>query len=116
MVDKLDDSLDEINAELQEPIPEPSEEESPKPKRGVKKVAKAKKTAAKKVSKKSAAPASKKKESDGSIKLKDLATEAGITEQRARQKLREAEVERNGRWSWEDGSSALKAARKALGL
>lgn len=64
-----------------------------------------------------------KKKADGGSKsdeklvlLKDLAKEAKIKPTTARVRLRAAEVERDGRWAWKPGSSALKAARKALGL
>lgn len=103
--------------DLKTPIPdEGSTEEKPvedkklPPKKVVKKAAPAKAA-------KAPAKAAKKSEaSDGAIKLAQLAKEAGITPQRARQKLRAAEVERDGRWSWEPGTRALAAARKALGL
>lgn len=118
MFEKLEESLERIKAELGEPIPDVAETPpaSAPIKRGAKKVAK---KAVKKVAKKS--PAKKKasatsEKSENSVSLKDLAKEAGLTEQRARQKLRGAEVERNGRWSWEEGSRPLQAARKALGL
>lgn len=77
-------------------------------------------TKVKKVAKKSEkAEKSTKKSANGSenlVHLADLASEAKITAQSARKKLREAKVERSGRWAWEDGSKALKEARKALGL
>lgn len=54
---------------------------------------------------------------EGMISIAQLASEAEITAQSARVKLRGAEVERpEGRWLWKTGSSSLKAARKALGL
>jgi len=118
MFDKLEEQLEQVKADLAEPIPEPgASQDSPVPKkRGAKKVAK---KAAKKVVKKVAKKTEKKSESKSNgdqVSLKDLAKEAEIGEQRARQKLREAEVERTGRWSWERGSRGLQAARKALGL
>lgn len=72
------------------------------------------KKVAKKVVKKKVAKASK--GTDGLISLADLAKEAKIAPASARVKLRAAEIERDGRWAFKDGSSALKAARKALGL
>ena len=104
--------------DLKTPIPDegpteekPVEDKKLPPKKVVKKAAPAK------AAKKAPAKAAKKSEaSDGAIKLAQLAKEAGITPQRARQKLRAAEVERDGRWSWEPGSRALAAARKALDL
>lgn len=71
-------------------------------------VKKAAKKAAKKVVKK--APAKKAAETpENVVTLAQLAEEAGIGAQRARQKLREAGVERSGRWTWEKGSK--EAAR-----
>jgi hypothetical protein len=56
-------------------------------------------------------------ESDGLITVAQLAEEAEISPQSARVKLRAAELDRGeGRWKWEPGSKALKAARKVLGL
>lgn len=80
-----------------------------------KKVKKGGKKVAKKEVKKSAAKSEK---SDKNVvRLKDLAKQAKLTEAVCRKKLRDAEVPRGeGRWSWELGSKALKAARKALGL
>lgn len=115
MADKLDETLDELKTELDQPVPEsatPAPSNKSVKKKGAKKVAtKAKKTAAKKVAKKSEVKTEGEK-----VTLQDLATEAKITTQRARQKLRAAEVERDGRWSWDKGSRALQAARKALDL
>lgn len=74
---------------------------------------------AKKVTKKGkeAKKASKKDDSqEGKITLAELAGEAGCTTASARRKLRDADLSREGRWSWEDGSKAYKDARKALGL
>ncbi len=53
---------------------------------------------------------------DGMITLADLAGEAKISGAAARRKIRAAELERDGRWAWKDGSKSLKTARKALGL
>ena len=54
---------------------------------------------------------------EGMVSVAQLAEEAEITPQSARVKLRASEVERpEGRWLWKAGSSALKAARKVLGL
>lgn len=54
---------------------------------------------------------------DGMVSVAQLAEEAEITPQSARVKLRASEVDRpEGRWLWKAGSSALKAARKVLGL
>lgn len=66
----------------------------------------------KKVSKKSKAD----DEGDSKVKLSDLASEAKITAAAARRKLRDADLSREGRWAWDEGSKDLKAARKALGL
>lgn len=54
---------------------------------------------------------------EGMVSVGQLAEEAGIEAQSARVKLRASEIERpEGRWLWKAGSSALKAARKVLGL
>jgi hypothetical protein len=54
---------------------------------------------------------------EGFVSVAELAAEAEITPQSARVKLRTSDVERpEGRWLWKSGSSALKAARKVLGL
>ena len=84
-----------------------------------KKGKKSNKKSAKKVGKKKkgAKKKSKKTQADGGVTLASLAKEAGISGQKARQKLRAAGIEREagGRWSWKDGSKALKAAQKAIG-
>jgi hypothetical protein len=77
------------------------------------------KKTAKKVEKKGAKKTAPKtdKSDKNVVRLKDLAKQAKLTEAVCRKKLRDAEVPRGeGRWSWELGSKALKAARKALGL
>lgn len=82
-----------------------------KPKKKVKKGSKKVKKVEKKASSKSD------KSDKNMVRLKDLAKQAKITEAGARKKLRDAGVSRGeGRWSWELGSKALKAARKALDL
>ena len=54
---------------------------------------------------------------EGHTSVAQLAEEAEITPQSARVKLRTSEAERpEGRWVWKNGSQALKAARKVLGL
>lgn len=93
------------------------ETETPKPKKSKKgkKVEKAKVKANGKA--KPEKKAKKEQEDDGLIRLSDLAETAGISGAAARRKLRAAELERgDGRWAWEDGSTALKQAKKALGL
>lgn len=76
-----------------------------------KKVKRVAKKGSKKVTKKVA-----KKGADG-VTLAELAKEAGISGQKARQKLRAAGIEREkgSRWVF-SGKADLKAARKALGL
>ena len=111
-------TVNEVKASLDQPG-------KPKPK-GAKKVAKKVKKAAEadapKGKKKSAKPngisgGGKSEESDGLVTVADLAAEAEISPQSARVKLRAAELDRGeGRWKWEPGSKALKAARKVLGL
>lgn len=52
------------------------------------------------------------------VTLAELAEEANITPAQARQKLRKADIEREGgkRWEWAPNSRDLKAVRKALDL
>lgn len=106
MTEKLERTLSESEDDLSK---EPPAEET-KPKK-VKKVAK---KVVKKVSKKS--KAEKSDSTEGKVTLADLASEAKITTAGARRKLREAELSREGRWAWDEGSKGLKDARKALGL
>lgn len=109
-MEKLERSLSDVGNDLeQDPV---ESDAKPKSTKKVKKVAKAKK-GAKKVAKKASKPEATE---DGKIKLTELASEAGITTASARRKLRDADLNREGRWSWEDGSRDYKAARKALGL
>lgn len=109
MSEKLERTIGEVESDLSR---EPAE--APPETKKVKKVAKAKKVA-KKVAKKS--KESKKVESgEVKITLADLASEAEITTAAARRKLRSADLSREGRWSWDEGSKGLAAARKALGL
>ena len=77
----------------------------------------AKKKAAKKVTKKTAKKTARKQKKVEGTTLKQLADEAGISGQKARQKLRAAGIEREkgGRWVFANAKT-LKAARKALGL
>jgi hypothetical protein len=120
MSDKsLETQLDQVKEDLNSPVPEPGEtpkEEkkmaTAKKKAPPKKVGKIEKTT--KVTK--TAKTNGAAESEGLVKLSALANEAGISAQRARQKLRGAELARDGRWAWPEGSKALKEARKALGL
>lgn len=110
--DKLEKTLGEVEKELQG-SPEPDEPESKPEKRSKKVAKKLPKKGAKKVEKR----ASKTNGStEGKITLSQLASEAGITGASARRKLREAECSREGRWAWDEGSKALREARKALGL
>lgn len=115
--------VEAIREELNEPIPEPQNKEkkmATKKKKGGKKVSKKKVGAKKKkgAKKKGAKKKSKKTTADGGITLASLASEAGITGQKARQKLRGAGIERaeGSHWSWKPGSKELKKVRKALGL
>lgn len=114
MSDNLEKQLGQIEHDLGQPIPEHSStQKEPKVAKKVDKKA-AKKVA--KSPKKSAAVEATAGEDSG-IKLETLASEAGISTAAARRKLRTAEVDRgDGRWSFKDGSSSHKAARKALGL
>lgn len=109
MYERVDSNLADVESEMEE-----GEANANKPKK-VKKVAKkAVKKVGKKVAKSNGTKASE--SSEGKIKLTDLASEAGITAAAARRKLRDAELSREGRWSWEEGSKGLAAARKALGI
>jgi hypothetical protein len=109
--------VESIKADLEKPG---------KPKRkGAKKVAKKVKKASEedespkgKKKAKTNGKASKSAESEeGLITVADLAAEAEISPQSVRVKLRAAELDRGeGRWKWEEGSKALKEARKVLGL
>lgn len=83
----------------------------------------AKKVATKKKVVKKAAPAKAKSRpakaeagDENMITLAELAEEADISPSVARAKLRRAELENPGRWQFKKGSSAEKAARKALEL
>ena len=53
---------------------------------------------------------------EGGVALKDLAKEAKLEPHIARRQLRKAGIPNEGRWSWKDGSPALRKAREALGL
>jgi hypothetical protein len=105
---ELDEDLDEGAEDESE-----DEDEAPAKKAKGKKAAKSAKGNGKK-----AAKSDDSDEDDGYISIGDLAEEAEINAQSARVKLREAELDKpeGGRWRWKDGSKALKAARKALGL
>lgn len=106
MSDSLTKKLETVKKLLKEPIPdhkqpgetEMSEEKSKKPKKVAKKAEK-----------------SEKKTAGDVIALADLAKKYKLSPARARQKLRAAEVERDGRWSWEKGSKALAKVEKVLG-
>jgi hypothetical protein len=93
--------LEALKEELKKPLPTPQHEGTTMAaKKKVKKIVK--------------------KKTNGSgedfVHLADLAKEADVSPQRIRQKLRAAEIERDGRWKWEKGSNALKKVRKALDL
>jgi hypothetical protein len=108
---ELDEDLDEGS----ESEDEGDEDEAPAKKAKGKKAAKSAKSNG---NGKKAAKSDDSDEDDGYISIGDLAAEAEINAQSARVKLREAELDKpeGGRWRWKDGSKALKAARKALGL
>lgn len=105
---KLETDLEKVKADLAEPPPEPGSRKGVK--KVVKKVVKKGKEAKPAKSSNGAEP------EEGQITLATLAAEAEITPAGARRKLRAAELERDGRWSWAEGSKGLAAARKALGL
>lgn len=118
---KLDKPIEAIKEELKKPLPPHNPEKEKKmatrKKKGSKK--KTSKKVNKKVSKKKGAKkkVAKKAKVEG-VTLKALADEAGITGQKARQKLRAAGIERaqGSRWVWPEKSKDLKKVRKALGL
>jgi hypothetical protein len=103
MSNSVTKKLERVKELLKEPLPPTGESEMSEVKKGPKK-------AAKKVEKKES------KSAGDRVSLVDLAKKADITPQRARQKLREAGVEREGRWSWEKGSKTFEKAKKALGI
>jgi len=116
--------VDAIREELKEPLPEHQSTTKEKKRMATKKKGrKASKKKSKKVTKKVSKKVSKKKGAKKKAKavdgttLAELAKEAGISGQKARQKLRAAGVEREkgSRWVF-TSKSELKAARKALGL
>ncbi len=127
MTDKtLDQEIGQVEKDLEAPIPDGPTPKPEKTKMATKKVTKKvgapAKTAAKTNGKAAPAKTAKatkpaKPDAEGMVKLSTLATEAKISTQRARQKLRAAELDRgDGRWSWKEGSRDLAAARKALGI
>lgn len=118
-------ATDAIRKELKEPLPDHTtttkEKKVATKKKGKKSSKKVGKKSSKKVvkkgGKKKGGKKSKKTQSDGGVTLASLASEAGISGQKARQKLRAAGIERDkgSRWTF-TGKADLKAARKALGL
>ncbi len=112
---RIDDDEDEDG--MEEGSDEGADEApTPKKKKGSKKLKKGSKIL-KKGEKSEKSEKSSKSESKDTVRLKDLAKQAKLTEAVCRKKLRDAEVPRGeGRWSWALGSRDLKAARKALGL
>ena len=119
-------ATDAIREEISKPLPEHTTTTTPKEKKMATKKKASKKKSAKKVSKKkggkkvkkAAAKKTSAAKTEGGVTLADLAAEAKITGQKARQKLRAAGIERaeGSRWSWKEGSKDLKAVRKALDL
>lgn len=106
----LEKDLEQVKSDLSEPPPEPS------PDKEVKKMAKSKKSPKKVAAKSAKTNGNGHATDEGKVTLAQLASEAGITTAGARRKLRGAELERSGRWSWAEGSRELQRARKALGL
>ena len=115
-------ATDAIRKELSEPLPDHQPEKEKKvatKKKGKKGSKKKSKKVSKKVTKRVAKKGKKKgakKAVDGTT-LAQLAKEAKVSGQKARQMLRKAGVEREAgsRWVF-TGKADLKAARKALGL
>lgn len=111
MTEKVETKLAEVESEMKDG--EAAVASKPK------KVTKMAKKAPKKVKKAAKANGKsngKHESAEGKVSLADLASEAQITTAAARRKLRAADMSREGRWSWDDGSKGLKEARKALGL
>lgn len=112
--------INEVKADLESPgKPKPKSKEVKKVAKKVKKAEAAEETskAKKKAKSNGKTNGHAEKSDDGLITIADLAAEAEISPQSARVKLRAAELDRGeGRWKWEEGSKALKAARKVLGL
>jgi hypothetical protein len=108
-------ATDAIRKELSEPLPDHKEKNMANKKKS-KKNKKVSKKASKKIVKKGSKK-TKRSKVEG-VTLTQLAGEAKISGQKARQKLRAAGIEREagGRWAWKEGSNALKKARKALDL
>lgn len=111
MSDKLSSALEKVKEQMTDPgsakITEPTNEEKPV---ATKKAPKKKLTKTNGAAKK----ATKEKAEDGLISLKTLAAELKIEPRAARVKLRNAEIENPGRWSWKDGSGELTKVRKLL--
>lgn len=113
MTAKMEASLKALKEEMSDLNTEETTVET-KAKKAVKK-APAKKAAAKPEPAPKKKTASKKAE-DGTITLKDLAKEAKLEPHIARRQLRKAGIPNEGRWTWADGTPALRKAREALGL
>jgi hypothetical protein len=115
------EQVEQVADDLAKPVPKAARK--PKVKKVAKKVVKkVKKVAAeeavepKKV-KKNGKAAPGLSDDSGLVTVAALAAEADISPQSARVKLRAAELDRGeGRWKWEEGSKALKEARKVLNL
>jgi len=102
--------LDAIIEEFNKPIPDHRPKEGSKMTPTKRKVVKAKKrvTATKKTPKVPKGPAEM-------ITLTELAREIGLTDAVARQKLRRADIPREGtRWVWRNPSRVLNKVRKIL--
>lgn len=112
---ELRDRMADLDTDVQ-----PTEKETSK--MATEKKAKAVKKAPTKVTKapaKAEAPTKKAKKAaadDGGVNLKALAKEAKLEPHIARRQLRKAGIPNEGRWTWADGSPALRKAREALGL
>ena len=105
--------VDAIREELHKPIPEHLAQTKEKAKMAERKPRKKKAPAKKRPAKKTNSGGD-----DNIVSLADLADEAGISAQSARQKLRNAEIERpeGKRWGWTPKSKELTKVRKVLGL
>jgi len=106
MIDKLDDSLEDLKSDLNN---------NTEGKPVTTKAAPKKKLPPKKAAAKPAKPAKAKTKKDpNSVSLKDLASKLKIEPRDARKKLRKAGVKTEGRWSWPAGSADLKKVESIL--
>ena len=107
MIDKLDDSLEELKNDLNNKQEDTTVEKKTAPKKKL-----PPKKAAKPVAKAAAKPA--KEKDPNAVSLKDLCSKLKIEPRDARKKLRKAGIKAEGRWSWTAGSADLKKIESTL--